>query len=123
MGTITVANMRHTKRPPISARDDETIADFYIGRPTPLGNPYALASGAGDEQRARVIEQYAQWLDAMLANPSSEQAQHFAKLRARALEMDITLWCWCTPKACHGDIIADRLRKSLGLSEQPEGAA
>ena len=107
MHQITVANKRDYPK---------SEGAVYVGRPTVLGNPYPLAKDASPEERARVIRQYREWLEAMLSNPSSEQARVFAGLRARALEGDLTLVCWCKPLACHADVIADLLRESLPLT-------
>ncbi len=67
--------------------------DIYIGRPTQWGNPFTLSTG---ESRAEVIAKYREWL---LRHPLL-MAQ-IPTLRGKVLG------CWCHPKACHGDVLAE----------------
>ena len=74
----------------------------YCGRPSKWGNPYSLVGDGGQEiifNRADAIRAFRSWFYA------PEQAQ----LRADALVelKDKVLGCWCHPKSCHVDIIAD----------------
>lgn len=90
MGEITVVNKRNFKGEGI-----------YIGRPSPLGNPFCM-NGEGD--RERVIAQYKEWLKG--------EYQHRYSIRKLLHDMantqeDLILICWCAPKACHGDIIKE----------------
>lgn len=73
--------------------------DIYIGRsfmefPESIWhNPFKVEPGCG---RKCVIEKYRQYL---LSNPD---------LLARLKEVrGKTLGCWCKPKDCHGDVIAE----------------
>ena len=71
----------------------------YIGRGSPLGNPYPIGVvGTRDE----VIEMYRLYLlnELELRNPIILLALH--KLNA-----DSKLVCFCSPKHCHGEIIDD----------------
>lgn len=66
--------------------------DIYIGRPSKWGNPFVIGR---DGTREKVIQRYEAWL---LAQPH---------LLASLTELkDKTLGCWCSPKACHGDVLA-----------------
>lgn len=68
--------------------------DVYIGRPSIWGNPFHLTD---ESRRAEVIRCYRDWL---LAQPSlMERAKR--ELRGRRLG------CWCAPKDCHGDVLAE----------------
>ncbi len=91
----------------------------YVGRPTKLGNPYHLPHEATGAQRQQVIRNYERWLDGMLHQPASDPAQMMATLEQQAREGEgvMTLICWCSPLACHAEIIATRLRARLGLPE------
>ena len=66
--------------------------DVYIGRPTPWGNPYKIGK---DGTREEVIEKYRKSLTA------SMKADIKKYLRNKKLG------CWCKPKACHGDVLAE----------------
>lgn len=109
---ITVANERDKPQ-----RPDGGVS-VYVGRPSPLGNHYSLARGASEEQRAEVIARYAVWLDSKLADQSTDQAFQFGQLLEIARRRPLQLVCWCAPKACHADVIAERLRASLS---EPDG--
>ena len=78
----------------------DTPGSFYVGRPSPLGNPYrAGVHGTRDE----VIAKYRHWLWQRMQIPDSLQAKEINKL---ALQQDGKLVCWCAPLKCHGDVIA-----------------
>lgn len=67
--------------------------DVYIGRPGKWGNPFRL--GPKDD-RAVVIARYRVWL---LDQPDLLADLHELKGKV--------LGCWCAPKACHGDVLAE----------------
>ena len=70
------------------------LYDVYIGRPSIYGNPFKIGR---DGDRAEVIEKYRQWL---LAQP--DLVAHVRReLRGKRLG------CWCAPKPCHGDVLAE----------------
>lgn len=77
--------------------------DIYIGRAVPeagleaskWGNPFVLADDT-DAERDRVIAKYRAWI--------VEQPELMASLgELRGLR----LGCWCAPKTCHGDVLAE----------------
>jgi hypothetical protein len=73
--------------------------DFYIGRAfaefgeSEWHNPFKIEPGCG---RKCVIEKFKQYI---LQHP-----ELLVKLR---MLKDKTLGCWCKPKACHGDVLAE----------------
>ena len=75
---------------------------MYVGRPSPLGNPFAMQ---GESTRAQVIRDYEDWLAEQLLDPHSAASIEIHRLAALARKQDIGLVCWCAPKACHADII------------------
>lgn len=66
--------------------------DVYIGRPSKWGNPFVLGQ---DGDRSAVVVKYEAWLK---KQPHLMAA--LSELRGK------TLGCWCSPKACHGDVLA-----------------
>lgn len=66
--------------------------DVYIGRPSKWGNPFAI----GPDSRAVVIEKYRAWI---VTQPELMAA--LDELRGK------TLGCWCSPQACHGDVLVE----------------
>lgn len=71
--------------------------DVYIGRPSKWGNPFSIGK---DGSREDVINKYREWI--------KSQPELIAALPELK---DKILGCWCSPKACHGDVLAE-------LSEQ-----
>lgn len=64
----------------------------YIGRPSPLGNPYRVGAGGTRAEAIQKFETYARQSPRVLA-------------MIRDLPEDAILGCWCSPKPCHGSII------------------
>jgi hypothetical protein len=64
----------------------------YIGRPGKWGNPFAIGR---DGSREEVIHKYELYIKGR------------ADLMAALGELEgKRLSCWCSPKACHGDVLA-----------------
>lgn len=67
--------------------------DVYIGRPSKWGNPYKIGVHGTREQ---VIQRYKDYIrlrpDLMAALP---------ELKGKILG------CWCAPRPCHGDVLAE----------------
>lgn len=86
--------------------------DVYIGRPGKWGNPFMIDE---DHNRDDVIQMYKEWLngereislitaksmgnDFRLNPPTIEEIQKELKGKI--------LGCWCSPRKCHGDILAE----------------
>ena len=90
-----------------SHQEDYTSKEnnFYIGRGSPLGNPFthngvrSIYKTMSFKTREQAIEAYEKYFD--------EIYEHYKNGE------DIYLQCFCKPKACHGDVIADRLQRKL----------
>jgi len=67
--------------------------DVYIGRPSKWGNPFEIGK---DGDRDEVIAKYRDWIQ-----NQEELLQSLHELKGK------TLGCWCSPKSCHGDILAE----------------
>jgi hypothetical protein len=65
--------------------------NVYIGRPSKWGNPFVIGR---DGTRSEVIALYEKYLQA-----SPKLMSSLAELAGK------NLICWCSPKACHGDIL------------------
>ena len=81
----------HCKRQPF---------DVYIGRPSEWGNPFSdkpqSLAEVKVETREEAIACYEEWL--------KQDPEMIARVK-RELKGKV-LGCWCSPKACHGDILA-----------------
>tara|TARA_Y100000034_G_scaffold135898_1_gene209683 strand:- start:240 stop:569 length:330 start_codon:yes stop_codon:yes gene_type:complete len=86
----------------------------YVGRPSPLGNPFThLKRDTKAEFKVDTVEEaideYRKWLRNKIYNePESEAAQMFFDLEEfYYLTEELTLLCWCWPDPCHADVIAE----------------
>jgi hypothetical protein len=73
--------------------------NFYVGRPTILGNLFSIDFGKCDE----AIERYKVWFDSVKESP--EYKRTLDLLYEEALKGELRLSCWCSPKSCHADVI------------------
>jgi hypothetical protein len=86
--------------------------DVYIGRPSPLGNPFVLGR---DGDRAVVIARYRTCLQEQLAaGPGNSAYAELHRLLTVARRRPLRLVCWCAPLPCHGDVIMELLRELAG---------
>lgn len=69
--------------------------DVYIGRPSKWGNPFTIGT---DGTREQVIELYREWI---INGDGKHLLDDLDELKGKRLA------CWCSPKACHGDILAE----------------
>ena len=69
--------------------------DVYIGRPSKWGNPYQIGVHGTREE---VIQKYREMI---LGNKKLLSA--LPELQGK------TLGCWCSPLACHGDVLVELL--------------
>lgn len=87
--THTVINRHHFK--------GKTIPKpwRYIGRGTPLGNPFTRAEHGED-----ALTMYKRWLwGKMVANDERVMRE------LRSISEDENLVCSCKPRPCHGDVV------------------
>jgi len=71
--------------------------DIYIGRPGPWGNPFREGV---DGSRRQVIEQFRIWF-----LTSQDEKAIWMRNNVRNLAGK-RLGCWCSPKPCHGTVLA-----------------
>lgn len=74
--------------------------DVYIGRPSKWGNPFSHLDGTLAEwkvaTRKEAVQKFREWL---LLQPELMAA--LPELKGKILG------CWCAPKYCHGEILAE----------------
>lgn len=78
--------------------------DIYIGRGSKWGNPFSHKNGTKAkhivETREKAIEEYKKWI-----LEQDDLMQDLWQLKGKILG------CYCKPKACHGDILAELANK------------
>jgi len=82
----------------------------YIGRPSVLGNPFAMRN---ESERNNVVEKYEEWLREKIKTRDKEILHELRRLRDIALNGDLKLGCWCAPRACHGDVIKKVIERNI----------
>lgn len=85
-------------------KDSGQLFDIYIGRGSPLGNPFPIEHGT-DKDRAYAIERYREHFYANIV-PDPEMRKYLESLRG------LKLGCHCKPLPCHGDVIVEYLNSS-----------
>ena len=90
---------------------------YYIGRPSALGNPFSHLPNTlavyRVASREEAIEKYREWLREKLKtdNEVSREFRNLVKFYRKFGEL--TLICWCVPKACHGNVIRELMNEYL----------
>lgn len=87
-GTTTVV---HCRKEPF---------DIYIGRPGKWGNPFSHLPNSAAQFRVATrddaVKAFRKWI-----LTQSELLKDVVKLKGQVLG------CWCKPKSCHGDVLAE----------------
>lgn len=103
--SISILNKHHGHR-------GNGTTKFYIGRGSPLGNPYPIDS---NNTREQVIAKYKIWLEHHIEINDPEICNELNAILIASKHYDVGLICFCTPKKCHGEvikeIILDRISK------------
>lgn len=82
-------------------------SDIYVGRPSPLGNPFQMNTEA---ERDSVVAQYRKWLWAQIQDGSASAGYELIAIARRVKKGEqIRLVCFCAPRKCHADIIVNAI--------------
>lgn len=101
--TIEIKNLKTSKM------DKEY--DFRIDRESPLGNPFVLDK---EENRDKVCEEYKKWFLSNLKQPKIKS--YVDKIEQTYLRHGkVRLFCWCSPKRCHGEAIKEYILNNYRL--------
>lgn len=102
-----VFNKHHGNAPPSAV---------YVGRPSEWGNPFSHLDGTSAEwrvaDREEAIARYRDWLMARLNAEPALRRRLVSELAGKDLV------CWCAPKACHADVLAELA--NAGAVHQPD---
>ncbi len=93
---------KHHGQPPVPLA-------FYIGRGSPLRNPFSHKTGTKAEavvgSRQEAVDAYLIWLEEQCFVGNSRVVDALREIYVAAIEGPIALICFCSPGACHGDVI------------------
>lgn len=86
----------------------------YIGRPSPLGNPYVIGR---DGNRDQVCDRYEEWFAVQIRAKNLMVVSELLRLYDLMQIHDVVLLgCYCRPKnRCHGDTIQAFLMRNEDL--------
>lgn len=106
----------------VNKKDHEpTEYDYYIGRPSPLGNPYShLKSSKAAEfivpTRKEAIEAYESYFYDKINSNDKEFIDALDEIINIYKEYGrVNLCCFCKPLACHGDYIKKWLEYNIEI--------
>lgn len=87
----------------------------YIGRGSPLGNPWPIQ---GLDTREIVIARYKVYLRQQIENGNQEVINELERLGNIAITTgSLNLQCFCSPQLCHGDVIKEVLENAIQESQ------
>lgn len=98
---LTVVNKHHGK------------TGEYIGRGSPLGNPYPITK---ELPRKEVIAKYEIWLNEQIQKSNPIVLRELERIGAMALNGAVTLQCFCSPLPCHGDVIRKVVHQAIAIN-------
>jgi hypothetical protein len=87
----------------------------YIGRPSPLGNPFPVSIG-----RDACIEKYREWLFGQ-ERTSDAWREIYRLARLYKSQGCLVLICWCAPLACHAEVVAEAVLQVIESGEEEPG--
>lgn len=103
----------------LNKKTDKSDSSFYIGRGSPLGNPYDWTGSIHPQVKYKVdsreeaISKYKEYLkwQLQIANPEICDAINELIIK-RFKKEDADLMCFCKPLLCHGDVIKEIVEES-----------
>lgn len=88
---------------------------IFIGRPSPLGNPFPLHQ---EHDRDVICDLYERWLLSQIEKKNPVVLAELARLAKHAkCSGYLVLGCFCAPKRCHGDVIKAVLTKQYAFDQ------
>lgn len=121
LGDDTNALLGVSARPIIIVNKHHGKSGEYIGRGSPLGNPFVIGK---DGSREQVIAKYRVWLNEQIMRKNPVVLDELNRLGNKAIdEKGLALQCFCYPKPCHGEVIKEKLVKAMYnyFVEHPNG--
>lgn len=93
----------------------ETGTLVYIGRGSPLGNPFRMGASSQVE-RDRVCDLYIPWIQGKIQAKDKEVCGALNHIYTLAKKGDVYLECFCAPLRCHGDTVKEIVDSAISLS-------
>jgi hypothetical protein len=96
----------------LNKKTDDCAGAEYVGRPSPLGNPFAVQPH-GRYTREQAVSEYESWLRSRLHAKDPAVCAEMNRLFQLARDGNLALVCWCSPQACHADVVKRVLEEQL----------
>jgi len=91
---------------------------IFVGRPSPLGNPYSHLSFSKAEFRVatrdEAVDNYRGWLEEKLDSNNPASRLFLNLLDQYEKTGELVLICFCKPERCHADIIKEMIEECAG---------
>jgi hypothetical protein len=85
----------------------------YVGRPSPLGNPFAFVGPDKNcNSREEAIALYEKWLDENIKIDGPVKKKFDSLVEDYNTYGELTLICWCSPKSCHAEVIKRKIENA-----------
>jgi len=86
----------------------------YVGRPSPLGNPFTHLSGTKHAKfkvatRDEAVEKYREWLQNALKHDKVVHSAFYHLVQFYRDFGKLVLACHCAPERCHAEIIREMI--------------
>lgn len=90
---------------------------WYVGRPSPLGNPFPIGPSC---DRQTSVDQYEGWLLGQLDSDADNPAKKtfLAMVDEYDRKGSLVLICWCAPLLCHAEIIRKLILEMVRLLKE-----
>jgi hypothetical protein len=89
--------------------------EVIVDRRSPLGNPFIMR---GESQRDEVCNQYDAYFRKKVESNDPAFLKELCRIQEIAVQYNqITLFCWCAPKRCHAQTIANWLLATVSAQE------
>lgn len=91
-------------------KNKKDFINIYIGRGSPLGNPFKMNS---EKERPEVCAKYESYFYNEINKDGRLRIEIKKIFRLAKDGNNINLQCYCSPKQCHGDTIKQFIEKAL----------
>lgn len=112
----TIFTRPHARQERIVVNKHHGEEGEYIGRGSPLGNPFSHQDVPGTYKcntRGIAVSSYRYWLMDRIKERDTTVTDELDRLAHLAMKGPLKLQCFCAPKECHGDIIAATLKDAI----------
>ncbi len=97
----------------VNKRTKAGYSSVYVGRGSPLGNPFVMHN---ESMRDEVCNKYEEYFEEQKKIRNSPIRIELEKLLSRMVAGEkLNLQCFCKPRRCHADTLAASLNKAYNF--------